>query len=330
VLKMPNRELILNHRVSRRQFAVGLTTLAAATTLPACKTTNSVHHSASPRLGIQLYMLGMEPVNDLQGTLHKVAAMGYRTLELPGSYGLSARTLRAVLDEAGLSCTCVHVPLQRRSPYRWSFDLDRDQLIEDMEILGAKYIGVPIFWFNESAAEKRRTLSADPHANLFQAISPLPAEDWLRTADVLNEHAEYLARSNVRLGYHNHGIEFVPLPDGRTGYDILIERSDPKLVDFQLDVGWATSVRVDCRALLERLGQRVRLVHLKDVKATGDAFSVHSTDFGTGIVSWKELIPIIQRQRIPHLFVEQEPPFDKSPMHSAQVAYDFLSRALSA
>jgi sugar phosphate isomerase/epimerase len=319
----------VNNPVPRRQFLKGMTTVGAAALLQGCKSTN-VGRIPSSFPSIQLYMLGEAPMRDLKSTLQAISSMGYRSVELPGSYGLSAQSLRAALDAEGLSCPSVHIPLQRRSPYRWSFDLDRDQISEDMQVLGARHVVVPIFWNSERTYERMRQIKDTPNANVFQAISPLPAEDWQRLADLLNEHAQYLARSQIRLGYHNHGIEFVSLPDGRTGYDILIERLDPTLVDFQLDVGWATGAGANSRALLDRLGPRVKLLHLKDVKATSNAFSVHSTDFGTGIVPWGELIPAIQQHRIPILVVEQEPPFDTSAFDSARVACQFLSRAFSS
>ena len=108
-----------------------------------------------------------------------------------------------------------------------------------------------------------------------------------------------------------------------------IERLDPALVDFELDVGWASAAGVDCRALLDRLGKRVRLLHLKDIEPRSDAFSMHSADCGTGVVRWSEIIPAIQRQKISHLFLEQEPPLARPALDSARVSYQFLSQALS-
>ncbi len=55
------------------------------------------------------------------------------------------------------------------------------------------------------------------------------ADDWKRTADLMNDKAEILARSGIQAGYHNHGFDFMPGGKGRQErrYDILLERTDP-------------------------------------------------------------------------------------------------------
>jgi sugar phosphate isomerase/epimerase len=205
--------------------------------------------------------------------------------------------------------------LQRRSPDSWSFEDDLAKISEDMAILGANYVGIPIFARHDSKVDAYRAGSAPS------------ADDWLRTAELLNDKALYLARSQIRLAYHNHGLEFLTLPDGRNGYDILLERTDAKLVDFELDIGWATAAGIDCRALLDRLGSRVRLLHVKDIKPGGDFNSMQATDFGKGVVRWDEIIPAIRRHGITQIFVEQEGPYASSALDSARIAYQFLSQA---
>lgn len=290
--------------------------------------------SATPGIhwvpGLQLYTLGLTPKDDLAASFKRVAAIGYREVELPGHYGRFASALRTLLDEARLTCPAVHIA-PRPMAGMWDLDSDLSKVAADLKTLGADHavISIPVMpdrvynvlqhppaGFNEEAAGK-----------LF---SSLEADDWKRTADLLNKTGRTLGKAGVRLAYHNHGFDFVPLPGGTDGYRMLVELTDPRLVDFELDVGWAVSARQDLRALFTLAGNRIRLLHLKDTKRLAKgAHDLASTDIGTGIVKWNEVVDLVRHSRIEHMFVEQETPFVTTPLDAAKVDYQFLTQLFS-
>jgi len=318
-------------RPSRRRW---LTTMAGAAAAMAIAHARPAAANGAPARrsplkwapGLQLYTLGFGDDADLGAVFKSLAAIGYREVEFPGNYGRPAAELRRLLDAAGLAAPAAHIA-PRASRGSWNFD-ELPQFADDLKALGAKYAVVPIPYmpdrihevlqhppagFNEEAASK-----------LF---STLQADDWKRTADFLNEKGAALGRLGVRLAYHNHGMDFAPLPGGTNGYRILVERTDPALIDFELDVGWAVSAKQDAGALFKLLGGRLKLLHLKDVKRPGKGVhDLASCDIGTGIVPWNELVESMRHSRIEHAFVEQETPFPTTPMDAVKNDYRFLTQ----
>jgi sugar phosphate isomerase/epimerase len=79
----------------------------------------------------------------------------------------------------------------------------------------------------------------------------------------LNHGATELAAHGLQLGYHNHWFELENMFDGRTALEWLVDDLDPGVI-LELDTYWAAAGGQDVPALLGRLGDRVRFVHLKD------------------------------------------------------------------
>lgn len=283
--------------------------------------------AASPVLGLELYTLGEAVGKDLPGTLHEVAQMGYRTVELPESYGLSAKDLRQALDAAGLAAPSLHAPLQGLAG-KWNLSGELPRVIADAKTIGAQYVvvGGPQLPDNLSRLFNGHTPSAEI-ANAFKAAPP---DSFMRTADALNKSGAALKRAGLGLAYHNHNIEFLPLSNGHSGFDILLANTDPQYVDFEVDIGWVVAAGQDAVELLERVGTRAKLLHLKDTKTSkSDRLGMIPADAGTGIVPWQKIAPIIHRNRIPFLYVEQEPPFTSSPKEAARVAFAYFSKVLA-
>jgi sugar phosphate isomerase/epimerase len=258
--------------------------------------------------GLQLYTLGDAAARDLDGTLEQIAAIGYRAVELAGHYGRPAVDLRWSLDRVGLVCTSAHLGARPQSG-NWSLQDDPEKLVADLRTLGAAYAVLP--------------------APLPPAAEPFRSEDWKRTAHFLNEKGAMLARSGLRIAYHNHATEFERSADAPSGFEILLADTDPKCVDFQLDVGWATAARQDIARLFAIAGDRIRLLHLKDTRPSPSVPRLVSTNVGTGIVDWRSLVRLVRTHDIRYAYVEQEPPFPGPPMNSVRAAYEFLSVAFA-
>jgi sugar phosphate isomerase/epimerase len=278
-------------------------------------------------LGLELYTLMLKPTDDLEAAFRQIAAIGYREVELPGTYERSASELRALFDKAGLACPAVHVS-PRASKGAFDFD-DPAKLEGDLRTIGARYAVASIPYLPDRVYDVLRHppagFDADAVAKLFTSLT---VDDWKRAADFLNRQGEALSKQGLRLAHHNHGADFAPLAGGTNGFRILVERTDPRLVDFELDLGWAASAGQDIGALWKLVGERVRLVHLKDTKrpATKNVMDLASTDAGTGIVPWREVADLVAHARVEHMFVEHEEPFATTPMDAARNDYAFLTK----
>ena len=280
--------------------------------------------SAAPRpffqrhglpIGIQLYTLAPDAEKDLEGALRAVAGIGYRSVELHGLLGRTGAQMRSALDAAGLTCASIHVQ------GRGQLDGDLARLADDLAAIGVKTAVMPV-----PVISDRLTQAAG--GDLRKALGQMTADDWKANADFLNDKAAILARSGVRLGYHNHNFEFAPL-GSTNGLEILLQRTDPKLVTFELDVGWVAAAGVDPAALFARHRGRFSLMHVKDIKAhteANHALKMDPTEVGSGKLPWKTLLPAAYAAGVRGFYVEQEPPFARPRLEAAKISYDYLAR----
>lgn len=274
-------------------------------------------------IGIQLYTLGPDAAKDLDGTLRAVADIGYRTVELPGFLGKPPADLRAALDRAGLTCPSVHVQPRGGD---LSFSSDLGKLAAAMHAVGAKAAVAPICWFPDRF-EMRPQAGEDMGGMLRRLVSQMTADDWKQNADFLNRKATALKAEGVKVGYHNHNFEFLPL-GSTNGQEILLKETDPSLVTFEIDVGWVSAAGHDPIALMARHKGRFTMMHVKDIKPSTKpnfALQMDPTEVGSGAIDWKKLLPAARAAGVTGFFVEQEPPFARPRIEAAKMCHDFLA-----
>ena len=132
----------------------------------------------------------------------------------------------------------------------------------------------------------------------------------------------------MRFGFHNHNVEFKEY-GGRTGLEILLEHTDPKLVQWQMDCYWVAQAGHDPVEMLRRYGDRIQSLHVKDRKANVAAVAgsgpeaAHFTEVGTGTLDWKWILRLAENDHVPYLFVEQDQT-ERPPLESLQISYDNL------
>jgi sugar phosphate isomerase/epimerase len=275
-------------------------------------------------VGLQLYTLGPQLKDELDGQLGQVAKIGYRTVEMAGYLGRTAKELRAAFDKAGLSCTSSHVQAKASGSDPSLADLDR--LIPDAHVIGIQHVVLPMF-----AIPAHVDMTAKPGearaAVLGRLAAQVTADDWKQTADLLNAKGAALKAAGLTMGYHNHNVEFAPV-GGTTGFDILLKNTDAGLVQFEMDVGWVAAAGADPFALLKAYPGRFKQMHVKDIKASTKpnfAFQQDPADVGSGTLDWKRLLPAAYAHGVRGFFVEQEAPFDKPRMESARISFDYLN-----
>ncbi len=319
-----------------RRYAVGLlATMIGAAQVPGLVEAALRKPKLAGRLGIQLYMLAEPATRDLTGTLKQVRDIGYREVELAGFHGKTAPQMRAELDKAGLVCPSVHTSFEPFRPGSPALT-DVPAVIEIIKAVGATNAVVALYPFLQALMKRpdASTLFAD-RAKGASAIAEIgramTADDWLGFARQLNETGAMLAKAGIRIGYHNHDVEFAKLANGQLAYDLLVASTDPKLVSFELDIGWAASAGQNPIALLKRHHGRITQLHLKDLAAgtAGTNLDMKSVDVGTGVVDWKGLLVALRDSNVEHLYVEQEPPFTSPPIDAARAAFTFLAPRLA-
>jgi sugar phosphate isomerase/epimerase len=316
--------------LNRRAVVQGMIVLGATSGLSGCQsgaTPGAMLGSAEAPIGIQLYTLGDLPQKDLERTLGAVARIGYKSVELPGFIGKSPADLRRALDAADLKCTSVHVGLTGGTPESPDLTGDPDKVAERVQAVGAGYVVVPMF---APPPEGKMELRAgeDLAAVIKRVSNSMTAEQWKGLASRLNSSGQVLKGHGLKLGYHNHNIEFAPR-GATTGWDILVSETDPDLVVFELDAGWASAAGLDPADVLHRSPGRFRLMHVKDLKETTPhnvLMNMEPTEVGYGRINWNRVLTAARDAGVREYFVEQEPPFERDRLDAARMSFDYLTR----
>ncbi|MFN8530549.1 MAG: sugar phosphate isomerase/epimerase [Anaerolineae bacterium] len=193
-------------------------------------------------IAVQLYSIRDALKADFDGSLRRIAEMGFAGVEFAGEYGGSAASAAARCAELGLKVCSAHLGMPLG---------DQQSAILD----NAAKLGVSIMVCPWLPSERFKTV-----------------ESVHQVCDELNAAAKIAQGAGFRYAYHNHDFEFRPLPDGSLPFDHMQKLLDPS-ISFELDIYWAKFAGSDPAALLSKLGKRVPLVHVKDgTGRPGDAF----------------------------------------------------------
>jgi sugar phosphate isomerase/epimerase len=274
-------------------------------------------------VGLQLYTVGDAIRKDLDGSLAKIAAIGYHVVEPASYHGYTPQQLREAADRHGLKCTSIHIGAQT-SGGNPGLDGDLPRLAADLHLLGVTDVVMPMFTTPERFGGPKQ---GEAYAAYMGRVSAgLTVDDWKRTAAFLNEKGAALRSEGLRLGYHNHNPEFAPLA-GTTGLEILLAETSPEAVVFEMDVGWVAAAGVDPVALLRKHGKRFQLMHVKDVQASTKPNYVlqqDPTEVGSGRLDWQRLLPAAFEAGVRKFYVEQEPPFKMDRFDAIDKSRRFL------
>jgi sugar phosphate isomerase/epimerase len=277
-------------------------------------------------LGLQLYTVGAQARKDLNGTLAKVAAAGYQTVELAGLYGNSPQAMRAAADKVGLKYTSIHLPTQAQGGEP-GLDQPPEQLAAAMQVLGLSDVVLPMFIMPSHLPKPDARNGGDFGKYLDQVGPQITADDWKATATYLNDKAAALQKVGLRLSYHNHNLDFRPI--GNTyGLEILLQETDPQRVHFEMDVGWVAAGGADPLKILEHHKGRFKMMHVKDLMATTKtnyAMQQDPAEVGNGMLPWVKLLDVAYATGVRKFFVEQEPPFKHDPLESIAISAKYLS-----
>ena len=264
------------------------------------------------RIGVQLFSIPKILENDFAGTMKMISDIGYKEIEFYGPYsfsaaedkerwkavtpslgfsgsgyfGLTVQEVKKVLDDNGLSSPSMHSGLS-------TLRNNMNEMAEAANVLGQKYVILP---------------SAKTEPDL---------DGYKRLADEFNEIGSQAEKAGVRFAYHNHGNGLKEI-DGIIPFDLILERTDPKLVYPQMDIFWMTAGGVDPVAYLDKYPGRFRLMHIKDmaknVRFSGDGGDSKQwielfpflSDAGSGVLDLKTIISHAKKSGVEHFIVERD------------------------
>ncbi|HWM65130.1 MAG TPA: sugar phosphate isomerase/epimerase [Steroidobacteraceae bacterium] len=298
-----------------------LLTMASAGALMLSRVNRAVSSSVdlvSMPVGLELYPLNEELAKDPEGTLRKVAEIGFRRVELPSLYGAKPEQIKQMLVKAGLDCISAGTLSNPLAPGMRSLETHAEEIFAEFRELGVTYI---VNLLPPLPASKR----AGP---VESAYDTLTVADWHEAAAFLNEMGRKARAHGLRLAHHNHHYEFSPL-ERTTGFEILIRATDPAFVEFELDCAFVAAMGFDPAAMLRRHAARIALLHLKDIEARKVAGKpLQMVALGQGIINWPPVFRAMRRSNIKQYYIELEPPFKKPVFDSLTDSYRYLVTGL--
>jgi sugar phosphate isomerase/epimerase len=239
--------------------------------------------------GLQLYSLRDIFKTNPAAALDQVKAWGIKNVETYNTPTPTAAELRKLMDDRGIKAIAGHFGYER-------YEKDLPKVIEEAKALGVEYAGLA--WI--------------PH---------VPAMFGMETVDKAAAHfnawGEELSKHGLKFFYHCHGYEFKPIAEGetKTFMDVLIEKTKPEFVSFEMDVFWVVHPGADPVKYLEKYPNRWHLVHLKDIQKgartgvyTGSAPKEQCVVMGTGQIQWQPIMDAAKKSGVKHYIIEDEHP----------------------
>ncbi|MFU8813167.1 MAG: sugar phosphate isomerase/epimerase family protein [Balneolaceae bacterium] len=272
----------------RRTFLKSTGLLAAgamAGAVPFLKSCTASRPDEMP-FGIQLWTLRDVFPQQPEQTLRQLAEFGYRQIEsFDGPegifWGMGNRGMKALMDELGMELVSSHAN---------AFE-DFERKAGEAAEIGVKQLIMP--WVG-------------PQESL---------DDYRVIAERFNEAGEIARRAGIRFGYHNHDYTFVEM-DGTIPQDLLMEETDPDLVDHQLDMYWVVAAGHDPVEWMRRYPGRFTSGHIKDLtRRNGE---MESTLLGEGEIDYPSILEVAKEEGMTKFFVEQEAYTGTTPIDSAR------------
>jgi len=185
--------------------------------------------------GLQMYSVRDITKDNMDGALRMVSEIGYKFVEFAGFFGIPAKDIRAMLGKYGLTVSGTHTGWQEVADHF-------AETVAYHKAIGNKNIIIP-------GADLKDQAKIDAFVKMANECQPK------------------LASEGLTFGYHNHSFEFIPNADGSLIYDQLVERT--KLL-LEIDTYWAYVGKQDAVALMEKLKDRLHVIHLKDGDIAGE------------------------------------------------------------
>lgn len=271
-------------RISRRQFlgttALGIGTAVLASHIPAGLNAMTYTLPVPMPIGFQVWTVREALIKDFPGTLLKMAALGYQSVEMcspPGyessGFGplmkLKAKEMKQIINDAGLIFPSSHYGMAEF----------REHLDERIE-------------FALESGQTQMILSS------FGLSKNAGSDDWKKAADELNQMGRKAKNSGIQIGFHNHHGEFEKI-DGTLIYEMLLQQFDPEFVKMQFQVA-VVNIGYKAQDYFRKYPGRFISAHLADWSEEKKA----AVPVGQGMVDWKDFFASLSAGGVKNIFVE--------------------------
>ena len=270
---------------------------------PATETSTTETEISTNFGGLALYTVRDSMASNPKATLKAVADAGYAYVESADYaegkfYGMTPAEFKSTLDSLGLTAISAHMGMVTLE--------NADQLIADVKAAGITYFVIPV--------PPMGMFTVDPATN---TLGMKGTSDELVT--IMNTIGEKCHKAGLKLLYHNHDFEFMPLADGTIIEDVLLEKCNPEWVNFQMDLYWVTKANANALTYFEKYPGRFKAWHVKDMDQEGKFAPV-----GTGTIDFKSILAQKEKSGMEFYLVEQDQTFGLGPMEAIKISHKGL------
>lgn len=266
--------------------------------------TTEAEETSSQFGGVALYSLRDSMAVRPKEILKEVADIGYQYIEAANYedgkfYGMAPAEFKAYLDEIGLTPMSAH---------QGSVTLENaDQMIADTKAAGFKYFVIPI--------PPMGHFKYDPDT---QTIGM--SEEIEEIVSIINTIGEKCTAAGLELLYHNHAFEFEENSKGIVPMQYFLDHTDPKHVNFQLDLYWVNKAGEDPLTWFAKAPGRFVSWHVKDMDDQGRFAPV-----GTGSIDFANILKHKDESGMEFYFVEQDQTFNNTPLEAVTISHKALA-----
>jgi sugar phosphate isomerase/epimerase len=270
---------------------------------PASETSTTDTEASANFGGLALYTVRDSMASNPKATLQAVADAGYAYVESADYaegkfYGMTPTEFKSFLDSLGLKAISAHMGMVTLE--------NADQLIADVKAAGITYFVIPV--------PPMGMFTVDPATNTL-GMKGTAAE----LVSIMNTIGEKCHNAGLKLLYHNHDFEFMPLADGTIIEDVLLEKCNPEWVNFQMDLFWVTKANANALTYFEKYPGRFKAWHVKDMDQEGKFAPV-----GTGTIDFKSILAQKEKSGMEFYLVEQDQTFGLDPMEAIKISHKGL------
>ncbi len=270
---------------------------------PATETSTTETEISTNFGGLALYTVRDSMASNPKATLKAVADAGYAYVESADYaegkfYGMTPAEFKSTLDSLGLTAISAHMGMVTLE--------NADQLIADVKAAGISYFVIPV--------PPMGMFTVDPATNTL-GMKGTAAE----LVSIMNTIGEKCHKAGLKLLYHNHDFEFMPLADGTIIEDVLLEKCNPEWVNFQMDLYWVTKANANALTYFEKYPGRFKAWHVKDMDQEGKFAPV-----GTGTIDFKSILAQKEKSGMEFYLVEQDQTFGLDPMEAIKISHKGL------
>jgi len=282
--------------INRRDFLRNGSFAAVGLSLPFLSKANFLDAAAGfkiPNFGIQLWTVKEDMIADAKGTLAKMASFGFKEIESYEGpqgmfWGMGHKGFKSYIDDLGMKIISSHCDNLN----------DFDKKSEQAAAIGMQYL-------------------ICPHKGPQKSL-----DNYKAFADEFNVSGKIAKKHGIKFAYHNHDYSFIPM-DGQMPQDVMMQGTDPSLVDFEMDIYWVNYANQDPIAWLKKYPNRFKLCHVKDLTKKVNN-KQESCVIGTGIIDFKKVLKTGAKYGLASFFVEQEEFTETNPIDAAGLGAKYM------